>query len=67
MEYERYMVFKWSEYDNVSPFECLDRSFSDIGEAKQYTLENGECDDDGYELYCIFDRIDGVMIDAKSQ
>jgi len=58
MKYKRYMVFTWDEYDNSSPFECVDSSFDYLLEAKsrEQELKNEA------ELACVFDRIDGVKV-----
>jgi hypothetical protein len=54
--YMRYMVFEWSEYDNVAPFECCRNSFDNLEEAKSYL---NSIDDEGK---CIFDRVEGIFI-----
>lgn len=62
LKYKRYMVFTWTEYDNVKPFSNVSDSFDDIDEARKEALLLGEYCDDGEALFCIFDRIEGVMI-----
>jgi hypothetical protein len=64
-KYKRYMVFTWSEYDNVAPFQCVADSFDSVEDAK-YFLESSDyvfhTIEDGTPLFCIFDRVEGVMI-----
>jgi len=60
----RYMFFTWSEYDNPSPFECLEQTFSDIEESKEFAKVNGGHSGDGEPLYCVFDRVEGKMLDV---
>ena len=59
MAYQRYMVFYWTEYDNVPPFQCIDSSYDDLDEAKAKAKKLKEDDDDGS---CVFDRVKGVII-----
>lgn len=61
--YKRYMVFTYSEYDNVSPFECVDSSFDNAKEAIRQAEHVGRYSEDGMKLYCIFDRVDGVFLE----
>ena len=63
MKYKRYMVFTWSEVDNVSPFECIDFDDDDLDRARAYVLRNCERGRNGNDLFCIFDRIEGCMVD----
>jgi hypothetical protein len=65
IKYKRYMVFSWCEYDNQKPFENVDGSFDTAEEALDLVNSNdliGRNEEDGAPLYCIFDRIEGVMI-----
>ncbi len=62
------MVFTWCEYDNHKPFENVDGSFDSLEDARSF-LNSGYSgyllmmhEEDGTPLYCIFDRIEGVMI-----
>lgn len=66
-KYGRYMLFTWNEYDNVEPFsnvhshsdslECIKDSINCAG-----FFANERVDEFGEPLFCIFDRIEGVMI-----
>jgi hypothetical protein len=66
-KYKRYMIFTWSEYDNVAPFDAVYDSFDSVDNAKQ-CIDCDECswifkkDEYGNNLFCIFDRFKGVMI-----
>lgn len=62
MKYKRFMVFVWSEYDNVSPFQCYVDSFDLIEDARCCALLTSEYDDEGKALFCIFDRQEGVVV-----
>lgn len=58
MSYKRYMVFAWTEYDNVPPFHCIEGSFDDLDEAKKFAESLIDIDDpDGGS--CVFDRVEG--------
>ncbi|MEN6423227.1 MAG: hypothetical protein ABFD76_14910 [Smithella sp.] len=57
-QYKRYMIFAWDEYDNVPPFDCIIDSTDDLDAAKEI-LKNNKYD----QLGCIFDRIEGVMLE----
>jgi len=57
--YNRYMVFTWSEYDNVSPFECVEETFSEKDQAIKYAHQRGNKEEDGTLLYTVFDRVEG--------
>ena len=59
MAYQRYMVFTWTEYDNVSPFECVHGSYDDLDKAKAKAKELKE-DEEDYS--CVFDRVKGVRV-----
>lgn len=72
-KYNRYMVFKWTQYDNVDPFGCVQFSSDDLEEAKaaEYEALGGDDQidsDTGEPFYsaCIFDRIEGVFIESKN-
>ena len=56
--YRRYMVFQWSNYDNVGPFSCIvgDYDFSEdaVIFAKSFHNENTN-------NVAVFDRIEGVI------
>jgi len=59
MMYKRYMVFDWSDYDNVGPFDCVYGSFDSIDKAKDFSSSLG----DRYESNsCVFDRVEGKVI-----
>ena len=60
--YGRYMVFTWSEYDNVEPFECMEDSFDTEDDAKDCAAAQGSVSEDGTKLYCVFDRVGGVFL-----
>ncbi len=59
MAYQRYMVFTWTDYDNVSPFECVDSSYDNLDTAKAKAKKLKE--DEG-DYSCVFDRVKGVRI-----
>ena len=59
MKYERYMVFIYGDYDNVSPFDCMKGSFDSCNEATEFALELIE---DMPDSYIIFDRVEGVVL-----
>lgn len=66
-KYKRYMIFTWSEYDNVKPFDTVYDSFDGVDDAKK-CIESEENswiftkDENDKNLFCIFDRFKGVMI-----
>ena len=67
-KYKRYMVFTWSEYDNVKPFDTVYDSFDSVDDAKKCTEGEEESwifrkDEEGENLFCIFDRFKGVMVE----
>ena len=59
-QYKRYMIFTWSDYDNVSPFSCFDSDYDDYAGARMKfeMLKNDEFEQNA----CIFDRIEGVIL-----
>lgn len=66
-KYKRYMIFTWSEYDNVSPFDAFYGDFDSLDDAKECvsSKENEwifRKDDDDNSLFCIFDRFKGEII-----
>lgn len=60
--YKRYMVFSWTTYDNVEPFQCIDFDTDNLEEAKKARDVAIECADEDGPLACIFDRIEGERI-----
>jgi len=58
LNYKRYMVFSWTEYDNVVFSECIKDSFDDLKAARDYILANCEFSEDETPLFCIFDRVE---------
>jgi len=54
--FKRYMFFKWDEFDNTDPFNCIVDSFDDLKEAIALFEQH-----DAYGK-CIFDRIEGCMV-----
>ena len=49
-KYKRFMVFSWSDYDNVDPFGCVNGDYDSKREAKKAL-------DKGSYGRCIFDRL----------
>lgn len=60
MTYKRYMIFCSDEYDNPSPFDCVDFHTDDKSKAISYAQS-----DDSYEVR-IFDRVKGVKVIYES-
>lgn len=62
------MLFTWYEYDNVRPFSNIHAHSDSLDEIKDTINCEGFCkdervDEDGDLLYCIFDRLEGVMVE----
>lgn len=62
IKYKRFMVFVWSEYDNVAPFNCVQDSFDSIEDAMTLAFLAGGFDEESNPLFCIFDRQEGVIV-----
>ena len=67
IKYGRYMLFTWDEYDNVEPFSNVHFHSDSLNEVKDIINSEGfdsseRVDEYGDPLFCIFDRIEGVMI-----
>lgn len=63
--YKRYMVFSWDVVDNEKPFDCVDDTFDDLQQAKDYIASNdliNRYEDSGNPQFCIFDRISGLFV-----
>ena len=60
--YKRYMIFSWSDFDNVSPFECIDGHTDSLSDAK--VMYSSILTNDGRA--CIFDRVDGLVITVEN-
>lgn len=60
------MLFTWYEYDNVAPFENVHAHSDSLDALKDVISGDGFCKDQiiclGEPRYCIFDRIEGVII-----
>ncbi len=68
IKYRRYMLFTWYEYDNVEPFSNVHAHSDSLEEIKDAIncegfYKNERVDEYGKPLYCIFDRLEGVMIE----
>ena len=61
--YKRYMVFIWTLYDNVEPFQCIAGHADNLSEAEKILDDMiGDVDEDG-PFGCIFDRINGIVVE----
>jgi hypothetical protein len=47
--FKRFIVFTWSEYDNVSPLDCIDDSFDSSEQAVDHINRN--VDSYGYAIF----------------
>jgi hypothetical protein len=59
--YKQFMVFEWTTYDNVEPFECVAGSFDKIEDARKLAEQLKDKDDPDCGQSCVFDRVNGVM------
>ena len=60
--YRRYMVFEWTTYDNVEPFQCISDSFDRLDDAKKLAESLKDLEDPDCGQSCVFDRIEGKRI-----
>ncbi len=61
VKYKRYMVFKWYEWDDCCPLDKCDSSFDDLNDAKAKCTKIESTKDD-FSKACIFDRVEGAVI-----
>lgn len=60
--YQRYMVFEWTTYDNVEPFQCIAGSFDNLDQAKTLSDSLKDKEDPDLGQSCVFDRLKGKII-----
>tara|TARA_R110000796_G_C14523774_1_gene431148 strand:+ start:935 stop:1120 length:186 start_codon:yes stop_codon:yes gene_type:complete len=60
--FKRFMVFEYTTYYNVEPFDCVVASYDDKLMAKAHAERLKDKDDPNYGKSCVFDRVNGCLV-----